>query len=463
MSAGGVAPGRVLVVDDEAHIRAIAATALATVAGHVFQAESAGAALEILGEENIDVVVSDLRMPGMDGLEFLRRVRDEQPAVRFVMITAHGGMDTVIRALRLGAADFLPKPFETSELCAVVSRLLRVLPPRSGENNGRLLGESPAFLQCLETARRAAAAEGAAVLITGESGAGKEGVARFIHETSARRDGPFIPVNCGAVPESLMESELFGHARGAFTGAIADRPGKFALADGGTIFLDEVGEMPPAMQVRLLRVLQERVVEPVGAATTVATDFRLIAATHRDLRAEVRAGRFREDLWFRMHVLPVELPPLRERGDDVLLLARHFLDHFNTRYGAAHVLSAAHGERLLAHAWPGNVRELANAVERAVVLSNPSDLVFQLGGTEEEENNTEAGHTSDWKGDGKRDGKGGGASPVGTSVRDRRRAAEREAIAAALETCDGNKTRAAAQLGISRRGLLYKIKEYGMG
>jgi two-component system response regulator HydG len=273
-------------------------------------------------------------------------------------------------------------------------------------------------------------------------------MARFIHEASDRRDGPFIPVNCGAIPENLIESELFGHARGAFTGAVSERPGKFALADGGTLFLDEIGEMPPAMQVRLLRVLQERTVEPVGGAGFVRTDFRLIAATHRNLREDVRAGRFREDLWFRLHVVPVVLPPLRDRGDDIVLLARHFLDHFNARYGRSFALCQEHERILRAHSWSGNVRELANAIERAVVLSDLEDLFLDL---------EETGSGDIMVGEG-----GGDSAAGGSAVRDRRRQAEREVILAALESSRWNKTQAAASLGISRRGLLYKIKEYGI-
>jgi transcriptional regulator with PAS, ATPase and Fis domain len=306
-----------------------------------------------------------------------------------------------------------------------------------------LLGESPAFLKSVETARKAART-GSTVLITGESGTGKEGFARFIHDASDRRDGPFIPVNCGAIPESLIESELFGHARGAFTGAFADRPGRFVLADGGTLFLDEIGEMPAAMQVRLLRALQERTVEPVGGGV-VRADFRLIAATHRDLREEVRTRRFREDLWFRLHVIPVSLPPLRARDRDAVLLARHFLGHFNARHGTSFALTPAHEDLILSHAWPGNVRELANAVERAVVLSEGGVLAFHPDSVV-------------------RVGTGEGGTGVGGScVRDRRRAVEREMVSAALDACGGNRTQAALRLGLSRRGLLYKLKGYGIG
>jgi DNA-binding NtrC family response regulator len=431
--------GAALVVDDEPSMRGILSAALAPVVSRVVPAESAARALGILREENIDVVVSDLRMPGMDGLAFLRRVREEQPGVRFVLVTAHGDMDVVVRALREGASDFLAKPFENDALRAIVARLLRSSRAAAAVD---LVGESPAFRASLDAARKAARGD-APVLLTGETGTGKERLARFIHDASGRRDGPFIPVNCGAIPDALIESELFGHARGAFTGAISDRPGKFVLAHGGTLFLDEIGEMPPAAQVRLLRALQERAVEPVGGSGPVRVDFRLVAATHRDLRAEARAGRFREDLRYRLHVVPVELPPLRDRGGDIVLLAERFLEHFNERYRTSFVLEEAHHSALLAHLWPGNVRELANAVERAVVLSEGGTLTFRL---EEPEN-----------------ARGGGDGPGPFSVRERARTAEKAALLAMLDSCHWNKTQAAEKLGISRRGLLYKVKEYGIG
>lgn len=457
------ARGVVLVADDEPHVREIVAAALTDVAARVLTAGSTEEALEMLREENVDAILSDLRMPGMDGLEFLARVREEQPGARFALFSAHGDMDVVVRALRLGASDFLAKPFDNGELRAVVTRLLAapasavpVVSPddaeAAGKNAAGLIGGSPAFLRCLETARKAARAD-SSVLVTGESGTGKEGVARFIHQESARRDGPFIAVNCGAIPESLIESELFGHVRGAFTGALSDRPGKLLLAHGGTLFLDEIGEMPPALQVRLLRALQERVVEPVGGAP-VASDFRVVAATHRDLPAAVRDGRFREDLWFRLNVIPLAVPPLRDRGDDVVLLARHYFARFTARYGSALALAAGHENLLRGRAWPGNVRELINVVERAVVLAEDGVPAF------EPEPYARAGEPD---GNERMNAGEGAAEAVGSVVRERRRAAEEDVIRAALESSGGNKTRAAAALGISRRGLLYKIKEYGIG
>ncbi len=436
----------VLIVDDEEHIREIAAAALRSVAEKVFAVESAEAALDVLREENIDVVITDIRMPGLDGLEFLHRVKQEQPGVRFLMITAHGTLDTVVQALRFGASDFLTKPFENEELRQITLRLLHesdvqpanALPPApDGRGFHALIGQSAPFLACLDKARKAAFGD-ATVLILGESGTGKEGLARALHEASPRNGHPFVPVNCGAIPEALIESELFGHEKGAFTGAMTAKPGKFLLSDGGTMFLDEIGELPAAVQVKLLRVLQEHTVDPVGGRESVRVDFRLVAATHRNLREDVRQGRFREDLYFRLNVIPIELPPLRDRGEDILVLARYFLEQFNQRYSCRHRLGAEHEQLLRGYAWPGNVRELANAVERAVVLASGADLCFELEPAETEK------------------------PAAKTSMRARRQGVERDEISKALELNRWNKTQAAEYLGISRRGLLYKIKEYGI-
>lgn len=304
-----------------------------------------------------------------------------------------------------------------------------------------IVGNSSSFRACLQLLGKAARCD-TTVLITGETGTGKECFAKLLHEASSRRTGPFVAVNCGALPDNLVEAELFGHARGAFTGAVSDRTGKFVLAHGGTLFLDEIGEMPPVAQTRLLRALQERVVEPVGGQP-VAVDIRLVAATHRNLQDDVRVGRFREDLWFRLNVVHVHIPPLRERREDIVPLARHFFDRFNALYGADGILTPAHESLLRAYAWPGNVRELANVMERAVVLADSGGLALWL----EEPYVRSAGI----------------AEVPYPGVRATKRAAERAAIEAALAACGGNKTLAAARLGISRRSLFYKLKAYWMG
>jgi two-component system response regulator AtoC len=441
--------GRFLIVDDEEHIREILKATLAPLAIGVHEAGSAEEALDLVREENLDMVICDIQMPGMDGLEFLAKVKAEQPSVKFLMITAHGTMDTAVKALRYGASDFLTKPFENETVRQIARRLLRErasagaanLPP--GQEASRsvlegIIGKSPAFLACLDKARKASAAD-TTVLLCGESGTGKEVMARAIHNLGKRCDKPFIAVNCGAIPENLLESELFGHEKGAFTGAIASKPGKFALADGGTIFLDEIGEMPLLMQVKLLRVIQERTIEPVGSTGSRKVDFRLIAATNRNLKEEIKAGRFREDLYYRLNIIPIDLPPLRDRESDILILARNFLAYYNERYGCRYELTSAHEADLLAHAWPGNVRELANAIERAVVLASGDGLAFQFEG----------------------------ATPQGTpkpalAIKEKKQAVEREEILRVLEVHRWNKTQSAEALGMSRRSLLYKIKEYGI-
>ncbi|MEO0650265.1 MAG: sigma-54 dependent transcriptional regulator, partial [Planctomycetota bacterium] len=327
---------RALVVDDDSLSREFLATALRELGLQVKDSGSPERALELLKDEAFDLLVTDLRMPGMDGLELIRRVSRTSPGTACVVVTAHGSMQAAVDALREGALDFLQKPVAPEALELVVERVQRTarleaenayLRKERGSDSPQLVARSPAMLETLDAAARVADSKGT-VLITGESGTGKERVAQFIHEQSSRCDAPFIRVNCAALSEQLLESELFGHERGAFTGAVKRRAGRFELADGGTLLLDEIGEISPALQVKLLRVLEEEEFERVGGSQTLKVDVRVLAATNRKLPEEVAAGRFREDLYYRLHVLPVHISPLRERPEDVVPLAEHFARHY---------------------------------------------------------------------------------------------------------------------------------------
>ncbi len=369
---------RVLVVDDKENMLKL----LARVLGDAFDVETAPdgtRALALVASRPWDVVLTDIRMPGADGFELLAAVKATAPATEVVMMTGHATVGDAVRAMKMGAFDYLEKPFDPDAALAVVTRAAEhkrardaarvAIPP--GEEGGyhALVGRSARMRDVYRLLDRAAKVD-ATVLLLGETGTGKELAARAIHYHSARRERRFVPVNCGALPADLVESELFGHARGAFTGAAAAKAGLFEEANGGTIFLDEVGELPLAAQVKLNRVLQEREIRRVGDTTAIPVDVRVIAATHRDLREEAKAGRFREDLFYRLNVLTLTLPPLRERADDVPLLAAHFLEkHARAVRRSIRELDPEAMRRLVGHAWPGNVRELENVVERAVAVA----------------------------------------------------------------------------------------------
>jgi two-component system, NtrC family, response regulator HydG len=370
---------KILVVDDETAVR-FALTELLSEAGHeVREAEHAPAALASLEGDRADLVISDLSMPAMNGLALLEEVRTRHPHTLFVLLTAHGDERTAVESLRLGAFHYVPKPFDNDEVLAIVARAHEMLALRSENRRLReelggagahgLIGTAPALREALHVVRRAAPTD-VTVLITGESGTGKEVIARALHEASPRAKGPFIALNCSALPAELIESELYGHVRGAFTGAERDKEGLFAAADGGTLLLDEVGDLAPAAQAKLLRALEERSITPVGATRAVRVDVRVLAATNRPLDLLVAEGAFRADLLYRLSVVHLHLPPLRERREDVPALAVHFIAHFAARHSRA-ALPLAEGARraLLAHDWPGNVRELRNVMERAVVLA----------------------------------------------------------------------------------------------
>jgi two-component system response regulator PilR (NtrC family) len=375
---------KLLIVDDEQGIRQLLALVFRRGGHEVRSAEGGRGAMELLRAEPADLIVSDVKMPDMDGIELLREARALLPDVAVVMMTAFATVDTAREAFKLGADDFIQKPFDVDDLKLIVERALEVRDlkqelegfKKTQSERGRLdqiIGRSQrmqAVYQMIETV----AAVQSTVLITGESGTGKELVARAIHNLSPRADKPFVSINCGAFTETLLESELFGYVRGAFTGASANRKGLFEAADKGTIFLDEIGEMSPAMQVKLLRVLQERKVRPVGAHEETSVDARVIAATNRDLKAMVAASTFREDLFYRVSVIPIELPPLRERPEDIPDLIDHFVSKFCAQTGRELAISPKAAELLERYNWPGNVRELEHTVERAVALERTDSI-----------------------------------------------------------------------------------------
>ena len=448
------ARGSILLADDEEKIRKRLGRALRDEGHEVVEASGARDAQRQLAERPFDLFVVDNVMPGMTGLELIREVSSQPDAERpqIVMMTAHGSTQIVREAFKLGVEDFLEKPFEIDELLALARRAVRsrrlqtekqyLISERAAEfNQYGLVGRSRAMQ---EVVRRAAlvAETKSTVLITGETGTGKEMVARLIHHRSAQRDMPLIKVNCAAIPETLLESELFGHMRGAFTGATMTKRGKFALADGGSIFLDEIGTMSTAIQAKLLRVLQEREFEPLGAERTQRVDVRVIAATNRDLRQLVSEGKFQEDLYYRLNVIPIEVPPLRDRRDDVPVLVEHFLEKHRQRTGRQVITVDPEAvDALRRYDWPGNVRELENTIERAVVLTQGERLTV--------------GAISMM----------GAVSHSGTGLPSLRlhqniEWVERETIRRALDQSAGVKKDAAELMGISQRALSYYLAKY---
>jgi DNA-binding NtrC family response regulator len=447
--------GSILLVDDEAKIRTALASALREDGHEVVATASGREAQRLLGQRMFDVLVVDNLMPDLTGLDLIRELAAATPQTerpQILMMTAHATVESAIEAMKLGALDYLQKPFEVDELLVVVNRALEhqrlrtqhryLISERDEEfNHYGLVGRSRRMQDVIRTAQLVAQSK-STVLITGETGTGKEMVARAIHYHSAQREMPLIKVNCAAIPETLLESELFGHVRGAFTGATTNKKGKFALADGGTIFLDEIGTMSPALQSKLLRVLQEREFEPLGSERTQAVDVRVIAATNRDLRQMVSDGRFQEDLFYRLNVIPIAIPPLRERREDIPVLVEHFIEKHSQRAGRRitgideDVLAL-----LQAYDWPGNVRELENALERAVVLTTSGRIsapgIFMLGAT--------------------------GAPPAGLpslNLRANLDWAERETLRRALENAGGVKKDAAEAMGISQRALSYYLAKH---
>jgi len=443
---------QVLVIDDEEDLRWALAKALSQDGYTVLTAGCAGEGLEVLGRQNVSLVLLDLKLPDMDGLEVLPRIKERHPGTPVIMITGYGTIETAVQALKRGAAGYITKPFDLHELRLVVKRILEInrlhneldfLRSELTRNYQDLVGCSKAILELRELIRRVAPTD-ATVLITGESGTGKEVVAVAIHRLSPRKDGPFVPVNCAAVPEHLLESELFGHEKGAFTGAVKRHIGRFEVAHRGTIFLDEVAEMPPAMQVKLLRALQDKSFTRVGGSETVQVDMRVIAATNRPIEEAVAAGRFREDLYYRLNVVRIHIPPLRERKEDIPLLVRHFLQRFRPYYQSPGIAEEAMA-LLHRYHWPGNVRELQNVIERALILCQGEEIRPRHLPKELQD--------------------GSSSLPPSLPAGDEDMTleqVEKLLIQRALAKTGGNRTQAARLLGISRSALLYRMHKFGL-
>jgi two-component system response regulator AtoC len=468
---------RVLVADDELNMRRVLEAILRREGYDVITAANG---IEALGGMKADVhtVITDLKMPGLDGMSLLKKLSVDYPDVPVVMITAHGSVENAVEAVKLGAFDYLEKPFEQEQIRQVVAKAIstyalsrRDARPEEplGRGRFRLVGQSPAIRQIYAVVEKVANTP-STVLITGESGTGKELIARALHENSSRHAGPFIKINCAAIPKTLMESELFGYDKGAFTGAVGAKPGRFELAHGGTLFLDEIGEIPVEMQVKLLRVLQESEFERVGGIKTIKVDVRLVTATNRDLQQEIVAGTFRDDLFYRLNVVPIHIHPLRERREDIPLLAEHFLAKFNDRLKKQISSIAPEAiERLISYHWPGNIRELENLMERTILFCegpaiqvsdlppevvaaapvalaaavNPTSSVPVPVSTSEESSRP-------------------AASSLKEAVRAETERVERELIQRALDETGGNVTQAARKLKISRKSLQTKMKELGL-
>ncbi|MBZ5698032.1 MAG: sigma-54 dependent transcriptional regulator [Acidobacteriia bacterium] len=436
----------VLVVDDEAAMRAALEASFRRNGWDVTTASGAGEALAKFRRMPCPLVVTDVRMPDGDGLQVMQGVREMAPATAVIFLTAYGTVTDAVQAIKEGACDYLMKPVSFDRLREAAERVLAIAGVSAKEKKQaaaapELIGRSSAFLRLLDQVRQVART-GADVLIEAESGTGKELVARLIHRASARREGPFVAVNCSAFPDHLLESELFGHVRGAFTGATATKPGKFELANGGTLLLDEVGEMPLGLQPKLLRVLQEREVDPLGSTRTVPLDVRVIATTNRALRARIAAGEFRADLYYRLNVLPLTLPPLRDRREDILELAEFFLRKHAPNSAPAYRIAPELAAGLEAHRWPGNVRELENFIRRALALSNGCVLGAELLSHIEPSPETQCST----------------ALEAGVSLRD----VERQLLERTLEAVGGNRTRAAELMGVSLRTVRNKIRNYGL-
>jgi two-component system response regulator PilR (NtrC family) len=456
---------RALIVDDEADLRELVELTLSRMGLAVSSAATVGEAVGLLSRMNFDLCFTDMRLPDGSGLELVAHISRHHPDLPVAMITAYGSVDAAVQALKAGAFDFLSKPVDISVLRSLANTALKLRGERRSTAGtvGRLFGESIAMQRVRATIQKLARSQ-APVFISGESGVGKELAARSIHELGPRAAGPFIPVNCGAIPTELMESEFFGHRKGSFTGAHADKEGLFQAAAGGTLFLDEVAELPMHMQVKLLRVLQEKTVRSIGARDELRVDVRILSATHKDLGKLVDAGQFRQDLYYRINVIELPMPPLRERREDIMLLANRFLDRLAPDWGINKPrLSADAVDALLAYDFPGNVRELENILERAVALCENDTI--------EEDDlqlkarfapvpvGSHAAHVDEERGRAEADPR---RSATQVGLVEYIDTLEREVLVKALEDCRYNKTAAAKKLGITFRALRYRLKKLGI-
>jgi two-component system NtrC family response regulator len=450
--------GRILLVEDDESLRRVTQVQLEKCGFQTAVAADVPEALEMLEKEARDLVITDLNLPGISGLELVKQVRLEYPGTSVIVVTAYGTIETAVEAMKTGAYDYVSKPVHPDELRALVNRALerqrlieevRVLRSSLNQKYGfeNIIGRSASLLEVLDSASRVALTD-ATVLVLGETGTGKELLAKAIHFNSLRRERPFVVINCAAIPAELLESELFGHTRGSFTGAVNHKKGKVEMADGGTVFLDEIGEMPLDLQVRVLRLLQEREIEKIGATSSIRVDVRIIAATHRDLEALVAQGKFREDLFYRLAVIPISLPPLRDRVGDIAELVHQFFERHKLKYRRPDLtLPSTLMPYLLNYRWPGNVRELENVIERLVVLSRSDEVALSDLPAAIRVGRPAAETTAP-------------ASPgSGTGGLN---AVERDLIVQALRESGWNQTKAARQLQISRKTLLYRMAKYGI-
>ena len=474
---------RILVADDEPNLRRVLTAILRREGYEVVQAADGAEAIDLLAEP-VDVVITDLKMPRVDGMDVLRHASAQLPHVPVIMITAFGTVDNAVAAVKAGAFDYIEKPFEQEQIRQIVNKAVaqanlgrkEARPHVSGDPTGPrgrfgLVGDGPEMHAIFEVIAKVADTP-STVLITGESGTGKELVAKALHEHSSRKDGPFIKINCAAIPKTLMESELFGYEKGAFTGATSAKPGRFELADSGTLFLDEIGEIPVEMQVKLLRAIQESEFERVGGIKTIKVDVRLITATNRDLEKETKDGNFREDLYYRLNVVPLDIPPLRDRDEDIPLLVDHIIAKFNERLKKRVRGISDDAMRLLrGHSWPGNIRELENVLERTILfcsgdLIEVSDLPAELRTAEAAaRGRTPTGELAAATiavAASVAAGEAGATGSLKEMVRAETSRVERELIARALDETGGNVTQAAKLLKISRKSLQMKMKEFGL-